>query len=407
MVSVIFSIGLLMLLGFVGSRLVTVIKLPSITGYLLVGILVGPSVMNLVTSEDVTQLSHIVTPVVLGVIAYMIGGSLPLSRIKGLKRNILVITAFESGLAWLFALVLITFLAPILLPELSLDFKTALAMGIVIGGISLATAPAVTMAIIEEIKAKGPLPTTLLGVVALDDALAIVAFAISIGVGSAILTSAPTDSMLAVLAQDLLGVGLSLLGGVLIAPILVLVARFARSRNELMILVLGTVIIASECASIFNLFPLLTTMVLGFTVVNIQKESEDNIGILSDIQAVMFSLFFSVAGAHLNLAIIESAGILAAVIIVGRSGGKFLGAWIGATISGAPEVVRKYLGFALLPKAGVTVGLSLLIAETPELEAISTLVVTGVLASTLINELFTPPLSKFALMRSQRHNTDT
>ena len=178
MISVIFSIGLLMLLGFIGSRLVTVIKLPSITGYLLVGILVGPSAMNLVTSEDVTQLSHIVTPVVLGVIAYMIGGSLPLSRIKGLKRNILVITAFESGLAWLFALVLITFLAPILLPELSLDFKTALAMGIVIGGISLATAPAVTMAIIEEIKAKGPFPTTLLGVVALDDALAIIAFAI-------------------------------------------------------------------------------------------------------------------------------------------------------------------------------------------------------------------------------------
>ena len=186
METTIFSAGLLMALGFLGGKAVGIIKLPSITGYLLIGLLIGPSVFNVVTPDNLSQLSHVVTPVVLGVIAYMIGGSLRLSSLSGLKRNILVITAFESGFAWLFALLLITFLAPILLPALSLDFKTALTAGIVIGGISLATAPAVTMAIIDELKVKGPLPTTLLGVVALDDALAIMAFAISIGVGAAI-----------------------------------------------------------------------------------------------------------------------------------------------------------------------------------------------------------------------------
>ena len=145
---------------------------------------------------------------------------------------------------------------------------------------------------------------------------------------------------------------------------------------------------------------------MGFTVTNLQKESEDNFEVLRDIQAVMFSLFFGLAGAHLDLDVIESAGILAVVIVIGRSGGKYIGAWFGATISGAPSVVRKYLGLTLMPKAGVTVGLSLLVIETPELEPISSLVVTGILASTLINELFTPPLSKFALMRAEKDSKE-
>jgi Kef-type K+ transport system membrane component KefB len=393
-----------MFLGFLGSRVAAKIKLPSITGYLLVGILIGPSGINVVPEAQITQLSHIVTPVVLGVIAYMIGGSLPLSKIKGLKRNILVITCFEAGCAWMFALVLVTLLSPLLLPDLALDFKTSLAMGIVIGGISLATAPAVTMAIIEELKVKGPLPTTLLGVVALDDALAIIAFAISIGVGANILGSDTAAPMINLLLQDVILVVVSILAGFMLAPILLLVTRFTRNRQESLVAILAIVIIASEMAHILNLFPLLTNMVLGFTVVNIQKESEDNFGVLRDIQTVMFSLFFSVAGAHLNLSIIQSAGILALVIVLGRCAGKLVGAWLGATISGAPKVVKKYLGLTLMPKAGVTVGLALLVMETPELEPISTLVVTGVLASTLINELFTPPLSKFALTRAERLN---
>ena len=104
MSTIIFSAGFLMALGFLGGRAVRIIKLPSITVYLLIGLLIGPSVFNVVTPYNLSQLSHVVTPVVLGVIAYMIGGNLRLSGLSGLKRNILVITAFESGFAWLFAL---------------------------------------------------------------------------------------------------------------------------------------------------------------------------------------------------------------------------------------------------------------------------------------------------------------
>lgn len=404
--TLVLSVGILILSGFFGSRVIGIIKLPSVTGYLLIGLLLGPSVTNIVTSETVDELSKVFTPVILGVIAYMIGGNLPLSTLKGLKKNILIITIFEGGFAWLFALLLVTFVSPILLPGLSLDFKTALTMGIVIGGISLATAPAVTMAIIEELKVRGPLPTTLLGVVALDDALAIIAFAISIGVGAGILGNDMTASPMQLVTKEIFAICMSILMGIVLGYGLVFIGRLTRNKQELLVLILGTIIISSEISSIFNLFPLLTNMTLGFTVVNRSKQSEDNVGILTDIQEVMFSLFFSLAGAHLDLRVIESAGLLALLIVLGRSGGKLIGAWVGATVSGAPQVVRRYLGFTLMPKAGVTVGLSLLVMETPELEPISNLVVTGVLASTLINEIFTPPLSKFALLRGERYNRD-
>ncbi|SVC83240.1 uncharacterized protein METZ01_LOCUS336094, partial [marine metagenome] len=333
------------------SRVIGIIKLPSVTGYLLIGLLLGPSVTNIVTSETVDELSKVFTPVILGVIAYMIGGNLPLSTLKGLKKNILIITIFEGGFAWLFALLLVTFVSPILLPGLSLDFKTALTMGIVIGGISLATAPAVTMAIIEELKVRGPLPTTLLGVVALDDALAIIAFAISIGVGAGILGNDMTASPMQLVTKEIFAICMSILMGIVLGYGLVFIGRLTRNKQELLVLILGTIIISSEISSIFNLFPLLTNMTLGFTVVNRSKQSEDNVGILTDIQEVMFSLFFSLAGAHLDLRVIESAGLLALLIVLGRSGGKLIGAWVGATVSGAPQVVRRYLGFTLMPKA--------------------------------------------------------
>ena len=140
-------------------------------------------------------------------------------------------------------LTLVTLLAPLLLPDLGLDFKTSLAMGIVIGGISLATAPAVTMAIVEEMKVKGPLPTTLLGVVALDDALAIIAFAISIGVGANILGSGTSAALINLLLQDVALIGLSILLGVILAPILLLVTRFTRNRQESLVAILAIVII--------------------------------------------------------------------------------------------------------------------------------------------------------------------
>lgn len=402
MLTVILSIGIFIFLGLLGSRAIKLIKLPSVTGYLLVGLLIGPSGINIVTHDSVSEISKVATPIILGLIAYMIGGNLPMSSLRGLKKNVLIITLFEGGCAWLFVLMLVTFIYPILIGSLSIEFNTALAMGVVIGAISLATAPAVTMAIIEETKAKGPMVATLLGVVALDNALAIIAFAISIGVCANILGSGESLSAIGFLAQQLIFVVFSILLGMSFGLILIGASRFVRNERVIIVLVVGMVLISSEVPLLSNIFPLLTNMVFGFVVVNLQKEGRNHVRIPGNIQELMFSLFFTLAGAHLDLSLIKSAGILSLLIVLGRDGGKFVGGRFGATVSGAPLEVRKYLSFALMPKAGVTLGLSMLVMETPQLEQISSLVVTSILASTLINELLTPPLSKFALLRAEK-----
>ena len=207
-------------------------------------------------------------------------------------------------------------------------------------------------------------------------------------------------SMIGILTAEIGHIVFSLMLGVVSALLMLWLIRFSRSRQETLVVVLGIVVLSAEVAANLALFPLLANMVLGFVVANREKPTQDLVGVVHDIQEVIYVLFFTLAGAHLDLGIIKSAGALAVLIVLGRCGGKFFGAWLGATISGSPKVVRRYLGFALLPKAGVTVGLALLVVETPELQAISNLLVSGVLASTLINELFTPPLSKFALTRA-------
>jgi Kef-type K+ transport system membrane component KefB len=398
--------GMLIVLGFLGSRLVRRLKLPAVTGYLVMGIVLGPSVANMLTKETSGQLSHVVTPLALGIIAYMIGGSLPLSTLKGLRRNIAFITLAEGTFAWVFVLVLVTFVAPLVLPSVDLGFTDFLAMGIIIGGISLATAPAVTMAIINETKARGPLTTTLLGVIALDDGLAIIAYAFAVGIGASLLGAVTNVSPVTLVLTELGHIGLSVVLGGVCAFVILGLAHFTTNRREYLALVLGVVVISAELAAQFDLFPLIANMAMGFVVVNREKPSQDLIGVVHDIQELVFVLFFALAGSHLDLGIIGSAGTLAGLIVLGRSGGKVLGAWVGATASHAPSTVRKYLGMALMPKAGVTVGLTLLVVETPELHAISSLLVSAVLASTLINELFTPALSKLALVKAGESHRD-
>ena len=393
-------VGTVLIGGFLASLAMRRIRFPAVTGYLVFGIILGPSVSGILSSELTEQLSHIVTPIALGIIAYMIGGSLPLSALSGLKRSIAIITLAEGGFACVFVAVLVTFLAPLVIPGTALDFRAFLAIGIIAGGISLATAPAVTMAIIGESKARGPLTTTLLGVVALDDSLAIIAYAIALGVGVSIMSTSGSISIPVMLITELGHIGLSLVLGVVSALFVLWIIRYSRNRQESLVVVLGAVVLTTELAAYLGLFPLLANMMLGFVIVNREKPAQNVVGVVYEIQDVIYVLFFTLAGSHLDLGIFQSAGILAVLIVLGRCFGKFFGAWLGATVSGAPTVVRRYLGLTLLPKAGVTVGLALMVAETPELEAISNILVSAVLASTLINELFSPPLSKFALTRA-------
>lgn len=394
--------GILALAGFLFGVLATKIGLPAITGYLLAGIAVGPFTFAVLQEGVVGELSEIITPLALGIIAYLIGGSLSLSTMRDLRRGILLITAFSSVLAMLFVLGAVTFLGPLVLSAEGRDFDFFLTMGILIGAMSLATAPAATIAIIEETRSHGPVTTILLAVVALDDALAVIAYTLGVGIVGFLVGDINSISPGEFFLEELLSIGESIAIGVIFGLVTLRASRFAEGHRRRLALVLGAVAFAAGLADHLGLSIIITNMAFGFVITNLHGTNHDSdlVEVMQEVEDVVFLLFFTLAGAHLDLGLLRSAGPLAVLIVVGRFLGKIVGAWAGATLGRSPPTVRRYLGIALLPKAGVTIGLALLVLETPELADVAVLLVSGVLASTLINELIAPPLAKWALVRA-------
>lgn len=401
-----FAVGALIISGFFGGLLARRIRFPTISGYIVTGMILSSSVLGIISKEMVGGKLTVITDLALGIIAYLVGGSLNLNRLKELKKSIFWITLFEGLGAMLFTFLVVGLLSPFLLRLNSNFFQTYLPMAILLAAISLPTAPAATVAIIREYKAEGPLTQTLLGVVALDDALAIICYALAAGIAGIFVAATKSIHWATVLVNPLIEIFGALFLGLLLGFALIQVVRFARKRQELLILVLGTILLGSGLAKILHLSPLLLNMSVGFMVINRMKYSEQMFSVISDIEDVIFALFFTLAGAHFDLKVLKVAGILAVLIVIGRCAGKFIGARLGANFAHAGDTVKKYLGFGLLPKAGVTLGLIFIAKDDPQFQAIGSLMVNAVLGSVIINELIAPPLTKYALFKSGEAKRD-
>jgi len=399
--NLILAIGVLIITGFSGGLLARKIKFPRISGYIIIGILLSPSLLNIIPSRLIKGELSLVTDVALGIIAYLIGGSLSLRRLRGLGRGILTITSFESLGAWLFVGLLIAFLGHLFVPLNPLHAsysQTYLPMGIIIGAVSCATAPAATLAIIHEYRASGPFTTTLLGVVALDDAVAILSTSVAISFSRMLIGG--SISPYKMLLPPLWEIAGSLALGVGVGFALIHMSPLAKTRKTLLGLVFGMIMLCVGLSRTLGVSPLLANMTMGFVIVNRMKESQQLFGVIDDIEDVIFAMFFTLAGAHFDLRVMAAAGVLSLLIILGRFSGKYLGARIGSSLSHAPESVRKYLGLGLFPKAGVTVGLILLVQRDPAFSMIRNLIISAVLASVIINELIAPPLTKYAIFKA-------
>ncbi len=387
--------GLILAIGLFGSLLLRKVGLPSITGYIIVGIILGPSVAGVVPSPVIADLS-ILTDITLAVVAYLIGGSLRLDSLRGLGRSVLWITPLQSLGAW--ALVTAV-LAPAILwivPDAPF-WELAFPMALIVGAISSATAPAATMAIIRELRARGPLTTTLLAVVALDDGIAVIAFSLAVGVCVPLMQAGATSSIEAVVLEPAIHIILSVMLGLIASAIPVYGRPLIRGREAELALVFGTVMLCAGAAIALELSPIIASMMLGFIVVNVLRRSDEH-SILGDIETLLYTLFFVLAGLHFDFSVLATAGVIAFVIAVSGGLGKYLGTVIGARLGGAPDTVKRYLGFALLPKAGVTVGLALLAAN--QFPSFGPLLLNAVLAATILNELVAPPLSRYAITKA-------
>jgi Kef-type K+ transport system membrane component KefB len=313
-----------------------------------------------------------------------------------LAKPIAWITLLQSFGAWIFVTVVLAVLGPVLIPHESF-WQTIFPMAVLIGAVSVATAPAATMAIVSELRAKGPFTTTLLAVVGLDDAIAVVVFAIAAGVSRPLVKEAGELSVYHMLGIPALHIVGSALLGIAFALVLFYVVKLVRAREFLVVVIVGTILLCTGIAGHLGISSLLANLIFGFVIINLAKRKELNL-VVEEFENLIFVLFFVLAGLHFDLSVLEVAGVLAILIVLSRCLGKYLGVRLGATISDASDTVKNYLGLALLPKAGVTIGLILLAAR--EFPSFGVIMLNAVLASTIINELIAPPLTKYALLKA-------
>lgn len=414
-------IALLLLVGLLSTRLMKVIKLPNVTGYIITGIIMGPFVFGLLFNnfsydgiktgliyEYVSRVGW-VSQVALGFIAFSIGTSFKVSTLKTLGKRVVVITCLEA-LGGSLIVTIALLIAHFINPE-QIKIETVLTLG----AIASATAPAATLMVIRQYKARGKLVDTLLPVVALDDAAALILFAILFQLANS-LSSGGDFSAYKMIAKPLIEIGLSVAIGAVLGGLIVLANRFFKSRNNRLILCVFTVFASLGIYMLFKnpelggfeLSSLLMCMVAGAMLASLRSDSGRTFDVLDRFTSPIYMIFFVLSGASLDLTIFfQSNGLfvlmIAGIYIVSRVIGKWGGAFAGATITRCEPEVRKYLGLALVPQAGVAIGLATtantLFAENglPESGAI---ILAIILSSTLIYELIGPVVSKFALTKA-------
>jgi len=396
------SLGIVLVLGLAGGLLSRRVNLPSITGYVVVGLILAPTVSGIIGIDAVVAFEPI-TATSLGVIAYLIGTSLHLGTLRSLGRSISWITLVQCLAGFAAVALGLVLVASRVMPGYTL-LETYLPFGLLMGAIAAATAPPAILAIVRELRAKGPMTTTLLAVVALDDAVAVVLFAIAVALSGVLMGTSNAGSVLAVIAEPVLHLGGAVVLGTAAAAGTLLLAKFVRSREMLLVLVLGAVLVGYGVAEMIGVSEIITCMTLGFIIGN-RRQGSDLIVAVDDVQAVLFTMFFVISGLHFDAGSFAVAGPLAAVIVITRCIGKYTGARLGAKIGHAPPGVGENIGLALMPQAGVSVGLVLVAAASfPQL---ASAMVSATLASVIINELITPPLAKRALINAGEARVDS
>ncbi|MFC2014159.1 cation:proton antiporter, partial [Chloroflexota bacterium] len=379
--------------------------LPRIIGYIVVGVLFSPSVLNVVPAATIDNL-EIVTLIALSLVAYSIGSSLCIETIRNLAKGIAWITFLQSVGAWFLVTLVLTFVAPFVLPvPYATLYNFYFPMALVIGAIASATAPALTLAMLHEYKAKGPFTTTLLAIVALDDAVAIIAFAIAVGIAHPILVGDAGFSLYQMLGAPFLEITGSIALGAVFGFALLYLCKLAKHSGLLLVLVLGVLTLCGGIAEFFGLSLLLSNMTVGFVMANRDKSNE-TFAVIEGIEDVVFTAFFVLAGLHFNVEVMKIAGVFAVMLFVVRFGGKYFGTMLGAHISHSPPMFKKYLGLTLTPQAGVAIGLALCVKSVcADFPTFVDILVNTILASVIISELASPPIVKYAIFKTGENNS--
>ena len=387
-------LGLSIVVALIFSRGATLIKSPLIVGYIITGAILGPSITGFIGFDKIKSL-EIVNIVTLSLIGFGIGGALRWKEIKKLGKVIIFTLFFES----LGAFFLVGIILSILLNNIPL--------GIIFGALAVATAPAATVEVIKQYKAKGSLTTTLYAIVGLDDILALLIFIIAMpvalvffgvrdaGAGQGILHALGLAGL-----ETLITIGI----GIAVGFILMLVIKRMHERVTILLFSIGVILLNCGVAETLNLSPILLNMTMGIVAVNLNAINSRKIfSALGDWSPPVYVWFFVLVGARLDLPTLIKYGGLAIVYILARSTGKWIGCFVGGHLSHAKNSIKKYLGFCLLDQAGIAIGLALAASKTLEkigFSEYSSQIMSTITATTFLVMLVGPIFLKYALFKS-------
>jgi Kef-type K+ transport system membrane component KefB len=383
----ILGLGFILLAALFLARLINKIKFPAVTAYLVLGIFIGPSLFNLIP-EGILDASGLISNIVLGMIAFSLGQNFSRDIFRKIGKSVVWVSILAAVGAWF--LVTLAFLV-----ILGQPFYIAL----LFGAIASATAPAATVMVIREYRARGIFTDTLLSVTAIDDAWCLIIFAVSLAISQAI--SAHTVAaffLIRIFLTSLLSIGGAFVLGTVAAISLSYLSRFVRTQTELLIFTLGFVFLSIGIATWLHLSILLTNMFLGAVLVNINQSSFKFFDSMKTIDSPLFLLFFTMAGANLEVGILSKLGLIGLTYIIFRMVGKVTGATLGAYISNATTNVTRYLGLGLIPQAGVAIGCALIAKSS--FPKVGGMIFTTIIATTVINELIGPLCTKYALYKA-------
>jgi Kef-type K+ transport system membrane component KefB len=391
-VNAILSVGLILLFALAAGHAAQWIRLPEVTGYLLIGMLIGPTGLNLVTVENREALQFL-SEVALGLILFSIGAIFRAEMVRLVGWRVAGITAAETAGAFL----LVTG------GMLALHVPTPAAL--LLGVIAMETAPATTLMVLHEYDARGPLTDTLLALVAFNNMLVLIVYGVTAAALTFVGDSSPAS--LAAMPAPLLGLVWNVCGSLALGVVLGLLldawSAWVRESGEIMILAVGVVLVGVGGARGLGLSPLFATLAMGATTVNASPRSEELVSALGKADPPLYAAFFVLAGAELRPETLATIGLTGLLFVLLRTGGKVAGAYLAAARTALPDAVRRHIGLCLVSSSSLAIGLTIQVRE--QFPAYGEEITGIVLAAVLVFEIVGPLLTRLALLRTGEATT--
>ncbi len=401
--NILLSVSVALLAGLIMTRLFKPLRLPSVTAYLIAGVLIGPYCIGAFgfngigfNSADAVAKLSLVSKVALGFIAFSIGNEFRLFELKKTGKQAFVIGVIQALGATLFVDLALWGI------HLYMPDKFTLSQALTLGAIATATAPAATLMVVRQYKAHGPLTKLLLPIVALDDAVGLIVFAVSFGIAKTLVSG--TVDIVSIIINPIIEIVCSLILGAVMGWVLTQLEKLFNSNTNRLNLTIAAVFLTASISMLdFNVgnvhiqfSSLLTCMMLGTVFCNICPLSEDLMGAADKWTSPLFALFFVISGAELELSVFKSLSIvlIGVVYIITRCIGKYVGTYISAKMTKCDPKIRKYLGITLFPQAGVALGMC---ATAMQLGNEGSLIRNITLFAVLVYELFGPLFTRMAL----------